>query len=612
VIANYHEEHSDAYENAKLQSTQLLYAIPTNIYSYMSIPPRITVHKTLNTHVLVIGSGGSGVRAAIEASNYGDCILVSKAVIGKGGCTVMAEGGYNAVLNPDDSVAVHYEDTMRGGGYLNDPVLVEALVNDAPKRISDLVGWGAVFDVWEDGTIKVNRESNIEDDNKKSVISPSYPSICQRSFGGQSFPRTCYAGDRTGHEIISTLLSRLATTNIIQINELDIIALLHNEEGNRIIGAAGLDNEGRLILISANAVVLATGGGCRIYNISTNSAGGTGDGYALAFRAGCDLVDMEQVQFHPTGAVTPWDARGRLVTEAARGEGGLLLNTLGERFMHKYDSIRMELSTRDQVARAIATEVKEGRGTENGGVYLNVSHLPPEIIEARLPVMLEQFLLFDIDIREEPMEVAPTAHHIMGGVRITESGETTLPGLFACGEVAGGVHGANRLGGNALADTLVFGKRAGERAGKEPKQNTAIPEAQINALIDHLMEYYANTEEISPMRDALRVVMWDNVGIFRTREQLLLAQIELEKLSQTKICAKTPRELVDCCTVTNMCLVGRLIVESALTREESRGAHTRTDIKTPWSDIDSPYGHTIIRAGADFDVSIEQKKEIVS
>ena len=586
------------------------------------------MHKTLNTHVLVIGSGGSGVRAAIEACRHGSCILVSKAVIGKGGCTVMAEGGYNAVLHPDDSVAVHYEDTMRGGGYLNDPLLVEALVTDAPKRIADLVDWGATFDVWEEETIQqfskracenidkndgnakngenADNAENNENNENKSVFSPDYLPIRQRSFGGQSFPRTCYAGDRTGHEIISTLLARLAATQTVQINELDIIALLQNEDGNRVIGAAGLDTEGRLILISADAVVLATGGGCRIYNISTNSAGGTGDGYALAFRAGCDLIDMEQVQFHPTGAVTPWDARGRLVTEAVRGEGGVLLNTQGERFMERYDPKRMELSTRDQVARAIATEIKEGRGTENGGVYLNVSHLPAEIIEARLPVMLEQFLLFDIDIRKEPMEVAPTAHHIMGGVRITPNGETTLLGLFACGEVAGGVHGANRLGGNALADTLVFGKRAGERAGKEPKQNAKIPADQVNALIDRLMEYYTNTEEVHPARDALRVVMWDHVGIFRTREQLLVARKELERLAQIKIRAKTPRELIDCCTFSNMCLVGRLIVESALTREESRGAHMRTDIKTPWSDSESPYGHTIIRTiRTAWDVSIE-------
>ncbi|MDR2855612.1 MAG: fumarate reductase subunit A [Methanomicrobiales archaeon] len=566
----------------------------------MSIPPRIKVHKTLSTHVLVIGSGGSGVRAAIEASMHGSCILVSKAVIGKGGCTVMAEGGYNAVLHPDDSIAIHYEDTMRGGGYLNDPALVEALVTDSPKRIADLVDWGATFDVLEDEARQFSKSGSGTSERSE------YIPIRQRSFGGQSFPRTCYAGDRTGHEIISTLLARLAATCTVQINELDIIALLHNKDGDRVIGAAGLDIEGRLILISADAVVLATGGGCRIYNISTNSAGGTGDGYALAFRAGCDLIDMEQVQFHPTGAVTPWDARGRLVTEAVRGEGGVLLNTQGERFMERYDPKRMELSTRDQVARAIATEVKEGRGTDNGGVYLNVSHLPAEIIEARLPVMLEQFLLFDIDIRKEPMEVAPTAHHIMGGVRITPHGETTIPGLFACGEVTGGVHGANRLGGNALADTLVFGKRAGERAGMEPKQNTEISEAQVNAFIDHLMEYYTNTEEVSSARDALRVVMWDHVGIFRTREQLLIARKELERLAQVKVHAKTPQELIDCCTFSNMCLVGRLIVESALTREESRGAHTRVDIKTLWSDSESPYGHTVIRA--EWDVSIEYKE----
>ena len=572
----------------------------------MSVPPQITVHKILNTHVLVIGSGGSGVRAAIEASCYGSCILVSKAVIGKGGCTVMAEGGCNAVLHPDDNIAVHYEDTMRGGGYLNDPSLVEALVTDSPKRIADLVDWGAVFDVWEDGSTQQTSTSKMKDN--ECITSSDHLQICQRSFGGQSFPRTCYAGDRTGHEIISTLLARLATTDAILMNELDIISLLHNEDGSRVIGAAGLDTGGRLILISADAVVLATGGGCRIYNISTNSAGGTGDGYALAFRAGCDLIDMEQVQFHPTGAVTPWDARGRLVTEAVRGEGGILLNTLGERFMEKYDPKRMELSTRDQVARAIATEVKEGRGTDNGGVYLDVSHLPAEIIEARLPIMIEQFLLFDIDIRKEPMEVAPTAHHIMGGVRITQSGETTVPGLFACGEVTGGVHGANRLGGNALADTLVFGKRAGERAGKEPEQNTKIPEKQVNALIDHLMEYFSNDEEVSTARDALRVVMWDHVGIFRTREQLLLAREELKGFAQRKVRARTPRELIDCCTFSNMCLVGRLIVDSALTREESRGAHMRTDIDTPWDDKDSPYGHTVIRAERDeYYISIERK-----
>ena len=558
------------------------------------------MHKTLSTHVLVIGSGGSGVRAAIEASMHGSCILVSKAIIGKGGCTVMAEGGYNAVLHPDDSIAVHYEDTMRGGGYLNDPDLARALVTDAPKRIADLVDWGAVFDVWEDETIQ-----EISKKISEEFAASDYIPIRQRSFGGQSFARTCYAGDRTGHEIISTLLARLAQTNTVQMNELDIIALLHNEDGNRIIGAAGLDIEGRLILICADAVVLATGGGCRIYNISTNSTGGTGDGYALAFRAGCELIDMEQVQFHPTGAVTPWDARGRLVTEAVRGEGGVLLNTRGERFMQRYDPKRMELSTRDQVARAIATEVKEGRGTENGGVYLDISHLPAEVIDARLPVMVEQFLLFGVDIRKEPMEVAPTAHHIMGGLRITLHGETTIPGLFACGEVAGGVHGANRLGGNALADTLVFGKRAGERAGMEPKQNPEIPEDQVNVLIDHLMEYYTNTEEISSARDALRVVMWDHVGIFRTREQLLFARQELKTLSQKKIRAKTPRELIDCCTFSNMCLLGRLIVESALMREESRGAHMRVDIDTPWTDNTSPYGHTIIRSG--WDVSIEYK-----
>ena len=393
------------------------------------------IENRSNCHVLVIGSGGAGIRAAVEAAASGETIIVSKTITGKGGCTVMAEGGYNAVLRSADSVSTHYEDTMKGGAFLNDPALVEVLAREAPDRIRDLFAWGAVFDL------------TCENE------------IAQRPFGGQRFPRTCYAGDHTGHEMVMTLLEKRRGSPVEIRDELTVIDLL--KDGNTVSGAITCDRDGELGVITADAVVLATGGAGQVYDTTTNSTAGPGDGYALGYRAGAELIDMEQVQFHPTGAVYPYDTRGRLITEAVRGEGGILLNTKGERFMEKYDPARMELSTRDVVARSIATEVLEGRGTEHGGVWLDVTHLPREQIETRLPLMLVQFLQFGVDIRTQPMEVAPTAHHFMGGLRITPEAHTTLPHLFAAGEVTGGVHGGNRLGGNALADTQVFGRRAG-------------------------------------------------------------------------------------------------------------------------------------------------------
>ncbi|MFY9749612.1 MAG: FAD-binding protein, partial [Methanoregula sp.] len=408
----------------------------------------------VDCHVLVIGSGGAGVRAAIEAARYGETVLVSKTIAGKGGCTPMAEGGYNAVLRQEDSCEIHYEDTLRGGAFLNEPDLVRILVKESPQRIDDLIRWGAVFDF----------SNECE--------------LAQRPFGGQRFPRTCYAGDRTGHEMMMTLIERFDSSGATKMEEVTVIDLL--KEGDRVIGAFALDENGDPIVITADSTILATGGGARVYDISTNSSSGTGDGFAMGYRAGAELIDMEMVQFHPTGAVYPYDARGRLITEAVRGEGGVLKNALGERFMKRYDPVRMELSTRDVVSRAIATEIANGRGTPHGGVFLDITHLPREQIETRLPVMLEQFLTFGVDIRTQPMEVAPTAHHIMGGLKITSDCSTTVPGLFACGETSGGVQGANRLGGNALAETQVFGKRAGEFAGQKEKWVKRIDPAQVS------------------------------------------------------------------------------------------------------------------------------------
>ncbi|MGB8220300.1 MAG: fumarate reductase (CoM/CoB) subunit TfrA [Methanoregula sp.] len=533
----------------------------------------------VDCHVLVIGSGGAGVRAAIEAAGSGDTVLVTKTIAGKGGCTTMAEGGYNAVLRKDDSCEIHYEDTLKGGAYLNDPELVKILVQESPLRMDDLIRWGAVFDFTD--TCE----------------------IAQRAFGGQRFPRTCYAGDRTGHEMMMTLVEQLDSADVTKLQEVTVIDLL--KDGDRVSGAIALDENGSIVVLKADSTILATGGGARVYDVSTNSSSGTGDGFAMGYRAGAELIDMEMIQFHPTGAVYPYDARGRLITEAVRGEGGVLKNRLGERFMKKYDPDRMELSTRDVVARAIATEIANGRGTRHGGVYLDVTHLSREQIETRLPVMLEQFLKFGVDIRTEPMEVAPTAHHIMGGLKITPECKTTLPSLFACGESAGGVQGANRLGGNALADTQVFGKRAGEFAARAEKRVKKIDPAQITRQEERFDRFLAGTKNPAAVRTELQQAMWNCAGIFRDEAGLRNALTVINRLMQAPLKAVSVKNLADCCIVENMCLTASLICHSALIRPESRGAHMRIDIAQEWDAAHSPYGHTFIAKNRE---GIEKRK----
>jgi fumarate reductase (CoM/CoB) subunit A len=524
--------------------------------------------EVVDCHVLVIGSGGAGVRAAIAASQYGDTILISKTIVGKGGCTPMAEGGYNAVLREQDSCAIHFEDTLKGGAYLNDPALVNILVGESPLRMGDLVKWGAVFDFTD------------KDE------------VAQRPFGGQRFPRTCYAGDRTGHEMMTTLVERLDATKVTTLQEFTVIDLLKDRDA--VIGAMALDEKGSLVILKADGTILATGGGTKVYDISTNSSSGTGDGYAIGYRAGAELIDMEMVQFHPTGAVFPYDARGRLVTEAVRGEGGILKNLKGERFMKNYDPARMELSTRDVVARAIATEIIQGRGTAHGGVYLDVTHLSREQIETQLPVMLEQFLKFGVDIRTTPMEVAPTAHHIMGDLRITPNCRTTQPGLFACGEVSGGVQGANRLGGNALAETQVFGKRAGEAAAKSGTRQKRVDQRQIDAQQKRLDGFLSGNTNPAQVRKELQLAMWRGAGIFRNAGDLEKTLATTMRLSAVQLRAASARNLAECCIVQNMCLTASLICRGALLRTESRGAHMRTDIIQTHDAEHSPYGHTFI------------------
>jgi fumarate reductase (CoM/CoB) subunit A len=392
--------------------------------------------------------------------------------------------------------------------------------------------------------------------------------------------------------MMATLIDRLHNTDVRVENEVTIISLLC--EGPRVNGAIGLDKRGEIRVMLADATVLATGGGTRIYDISTNSSSGTGDGYALGYNAGAELIDMEQIQFHPTGAVYPYDARGRLVTEAVRGEGGVLQNVEGERFMKRYDPERMELSTRDVVSRAIATEILEGRGTKNGGVYLDVTHLPRSQIETRLPVMLEQFLKFGVDIRDVPMEVAPTAHHIMGGLRITIQAETTLPDLYACGEVAGGVHGANRLGGNALADTQVFGKRAGEAAARVRDRKKIVDRKQIEIVEERLGGFLCGDVTPSTIIRSLQTAMWEGAGIFRTGPELEKTLGIIRHLQTLRPRAASASNLAECCILQNMLVSASLVVRAALLRKESRGAHVRRDITQNWDAEHSPYGHTFL------------------
>lgn len=524
-------------------------------------------YETIDTDVLVIGAGGAGARAAIEAANHNVMVtLLSKELLGKAH-TCMAEGGVNAAfanVDPSDNWEVHFKDTIEGGAWINNQKLVEILTKEACDRIMDLEEYGAIFDRTSEGK------------------------IMQRPFGKQTYRRTCYAADRTGHEMMVTLTEEIRRRDIDVMEEVFVTSLLVKD--NQVQGAIGVSfKTGSLLVFKAKATVLASGGGGRVYKITSNAAQDTGDGYALAYHAGCRLLDMEMVQFHPTGMVFPESHRGCLVTEGVRGEGGLLKNIKGERFMQRYDAKRMELAGRDVVARANATEILEGRGTEHGGVYLDVSHLPPHIIEERLPTMLEQFLDVGVDIRKEPMEVAPTAHHLMGGVEINENTETTLKRMYAAGEIAGGVHGGNRLGGNALADTQVFGKRAGENAAMLAKKSSMpiIDRSQIEKEANKISTILERKEGPRPheIKNRLQTLMWDKVGIFRTGKELqetvqAIEEMKMKDLPRLFVMDKHTRynkELIETFEIENMITIAEMIAKAALMREESRGAHFRKD-----------------------------------
>ena len=528
------------------------------------------VNDKFETHehdVLIIGAGGAGLRAAVEALSQGANVgIVCKSLLGKAH-TVMAKGGIAAAManvDASDDWRTHFGDTMRGGKFLNNWRMAQLHAQEAPDRVRELEQWGALFDRTDDGR------------------------ILQRAFGGHSLKRLCHVGDRTGLEMIRTLQDRGVQMGIDVYMECTVTRLL--TDSGRVSGAFAYWREnGRFVVFKAKSIVLATGGIGKAYPITSNSWEYTGDGMALAYEAGAELMDMEFVQFHPTGMVWPPGVQGLLVTEAVRGEGGILRNKNGERFMEKHDPKRMELSTRDVVARAIYTEVKEGRGTEHGGAYLDISHQPAEYVKRKLPSMYHQFReLADVDITKGPMEVGPTCHYMMGGVRVeAETAATTVPGLFAAGEVAAGLHGANRLGGNSLSDLLVFGRRAGLAAAEySRKQNAAtIDPDQINAAErEALAPFERNTNENPYMLHSdLQETMQSLVGIFRTEEDLQSALGKLAVLKERFKNLSIPGSRMFnpgwhlCADMKSMLTVSEAVTRSALARKESRGAHSRID-----------------------------------
>ena len=559
----------------------------------------MAAYTTYNYDVLIIGAGGAGLRAAIEAANSGVSVgLICKSLLGKAH-TVMAEGGMAAAMahNDDrDSWKVHFADTMRGGQYVNNWRMAELHAKEAPDRVRELEGWGAVFDRTPDGRIN------------------------QRNFGGHRYPRLAHVGDRTGLELIRTLQDHAVYLGMTVHMEHTVIELLL--DNGRAAGVLAYDRErGRFHVFNAKAIILATGGIGRAYKITSNSWEGTGDGHALAYRAGAELIDMEFIQFHPTGMVWPPSVRGILVTEGVRGEGGVLKNSEGKRFM--FDDIPdnykpqtasdaeegwrytqqdksarrpPELLTRDHVARCINREVKAGRGSPHGGVFLDIAWIKEKIkdseghIKRKLPSMYHQFKeLADLDITKEPMEVGPTTHYVMGGIRVdADTQESTIPGLFAAGECASGINGANRLGGNSLSDLIVFGKRAGEYASEYARKHAAprVNEADVEVGIKGSLAPFdrgdagENPYKIqSDLQDSMQAL----VGIVRLEHEMQEALVRIEQLKEraARVGASGHREYHagwhTALDLRNLLTVSEAVARSAIARKESRGGHFRED-----------------------------------
>ena len=548
-------------------------------------------YDRVDVSVLVVGAGAAGARTAIELAERGvdDVLVLGKRNHGDAH-TTWARGGINGALgthDPEDSPAIHAADTLNEGHFVNDPALVETVTEQMPDRLRELDEWGMEYSRTDDGEID------------------------QRFFGAQSFRRTAFAGDHTGESLLNTLVDRAQELSIPYRENVMITKLI--ADGETAHGAVGFDMDtGEFIVFNAGTVVLAAGGHAAIYNRHTSRDDeNNGDGAALAYDAGAALMDMEFVQFHPTGMAVdesdpewePWS--GRLVTEAVRGEGGRLFNADGERFMERYSPDQMELDARDVVARAIAQEVAEGRGTDNGGVYLDISHRDADFIRERLPRMYERFADLGVDMAAEPVEVAPTAHYGMGGVAVDEHGETDVDGLFAIGETMAGVHGANRLGGNSLAETVAFGVVAGERIAERADGPGAVPDTLRSTLVEpHLEDLRATANrdgehDVHAVLAELRDLLWEHAGLLREDASLRAGLDALESVSRKAadmdvgpITSESFEFAVD---AGFMLVAAEAVLRGALEREESRGAHYRTD----YPDVDPAWRRNLYFESAD-------------
>ncbi|MBU3620676.1 L-aspartate oxidase [Polynucleobacter sp. CS-Odin-A6] len=529
----------------------------------------------LETDILILGSGGAGLFAALHAHQTNPDLHITiavKGLLGKCGCTRMVQGGYNVALAEGDSVERHFMDTIEGGKWLSDQELAWTLVNKAVERIRELENeLGCFFDRNPDGTVH------------------------QKAFAGQTFDRTVHKGDLTGIEIISRLAEQVWSRGIHRLEEYRAVELIHSEDGKSLAGVLMLDMQtGQFTLVRAKAVLLATGGGPTMYKYHTPSGDKSCDGLAMALRAGLTLRDMEMVQFHPTGLLAGPGTRmtGTVLEEGLRGAGGYLLNGNQERFMGNYDP-RNERATRDIVSRSINSEIRAGRATPNGGVYIQMSHLGPDNVRKQFKGMVERCADSGFDLAGDLVEVVPTAHYMMGGLIFKANCSTELPGLFAAGEDTGGVHGANRLGGNGVANSTVFGGIAGEEMAKWVVSQTLqeCNMAEVHASIKaHEAPLERPAGDIESIRDALAECMWDDVGISRTKDSLLRARTKLDELGQQlhhigvgDIQREYSITWQDWMNLNNLILVSKSVTEAALSRENSRGAHYRDDFPEPGS-----------------------------
>jgi succinate dehydrogenase / fumarate reductase, flavoprotein subunit len=526
---------------------------------------KFSISKTIHTEVLIIGAGAAGIRAAIALQEKGgDCLIVSKRKFGDAH-TWFASGGINASLgslDPEDRWEIHAADTLREGHFINDAKAVEIVCKNAPQAIKELHDWGCDFNLTDDGKID------------------------QRFFGAQSFRRTCFVGDKTGRAILDTLVAKAKEMDIQVQDGVYVFELI--KKADQVVGALAFDlHAEELVYIKCKAVVLATGGHASIYARSSSRPDeNTGDTVYLAYEAGASLRDMEMVQFHPTGMVKPKAYEGKLVTEAVRGEGGYLLNKQQERFMKRYSPEKMELDARDEVARAIYKEIEAGKGTENKGVYLDISHKDADSVKSRLPKMYERFKDLGIDITTTPMEVAPTSHYSMGGVKVDfANGSTGIAGLYAIGEATGGLHGANRLGGNSLIETVVLGRLAGEdlvNSNTVSDSNTSETGSNLDQTLDlyQLRRWAPNPEEVIAK---VKNLMWDLAGIVRNEKQMVSCHQRLKAIKSEiedngfQSDQLDFRQLTMNLDLRNILLSAEIVVMSANFRKESRGAHYRED-----------------------------------